>query len=403
MRCAACTILSTNYLHFGWTLAESFLKFHPSCEFHILVVDRLPEGFQPVNSAARVLQVESLGLPDFRSLAFKFDILELNTAVKPSFLKYLFRQGAEKVIYLDPDIYVFQPLEFIYETLDASSVVLTPHVLSPTPDSGHAYERICLGVGSFNLGFVAVSNRREGLNFLDWWEERCLNFGFSDVRTGLFVDQKWVDLAACFFPHVHILRHQGCNVGYWNLQERIVGGKNGVFTVNDSTPLAFYHFSGRTATSTELVSSNANPSVHYEISDALRSVFNLYRERLVANGADRYTGYKYAFGAFSNGMPVTRLIRRIYAATIEHWRNEDPFDVANKFYKSAKKAGLISRTDTSRRYNSYNLPKHDWRIRAINRFLFFLPRIIGGDKYTMLMKYLSYISVLRHQGELIHP
>jgi hypothetical protein len=37
----------------------------------------------------------------------------------------------------------------------------------------------------------------------------------------------------------------------------------------------------------------------------------------------------------------------------------------------------------------------------IDRILFSLPPIIGGDRYTMLMKYLSFISILRNQRRLL--
>src|SRR5216683_4319662 len=197
MKRVACTIVSANYLHFGWTLAESFLKLHPDDEFHLLLVDRIPEDFTSRDSRVHVHEVEKLGLPTFRSLAFKFDILELNTGVKPSFLKHLFALGADKVIYFDPDIYVFNSVELIYEALESASIVLTPHILSPTPDVEHVYEKGLLRTGVFNLGFVAVSNSAQGLSFLDWWEERCLKFGFQDLWAGLFVDQKWVDLVPC--------------------------------------------------------------------------------------------------------------------------------------------------------------------------------------------------------------
>src|SRR5579863_8474224 len=105
---AACTIVSANYLHFAWTLAESFFKFHPNDEFHVLVVDHLPQGFVPRDLRVQVLEVEKLGLPNFRSLAFKYDLLELNTAVKPTFLKYLVDRGADKVLYFDPEIYLYR-------------------------------------------------------------------------------------------------------------------------------------------------------------------------------------------------------------------------------------------------------------------------------------------------------
>jgi hypothetical protein len=47
------------------------------------------------------------------------------------------------------------------------------------------------------------------------------------------------------------------------------------------------------------------------------------------------------------------------------------------------------------------MPKDDWRIKAINRVLFSLPKVIGGERYAMLMKYFSFISILRHQRQLL--
>src|ERR1700727_382859 len=189
MKRVASTIVSANYLHLAWTLAESFLKLHPDDEFHLLLVDRLPKDFVSRDPRVQVLEVERLGLPAFRSLAFKFDILELNTGVKPSFIKHLFALWADKVIYFDPDIYIFDSVELIYQALTSASIVLTPHILAPTSDVEHVYENGLLRTGVFNLGFVAVSNSPQGRGFLDWWEDRCLRFGFHDLRSGLFVDQ----------------------------------------------------------------------------------------------------------------------------------------------------------------------------------------------------------------------
>ena len=36
------------------------------------------------------IEVESLGIADFPDYSFKYNILELNTAVQPKFLEYLF-------------------------------------------------------------------------------------------------------------------------------------------------------------------------------------------------------------------------------------------------------------------------------------------------------------------------
>ena len=399
MKRIACTIVSANYLHFAWTLAESFLKFHPEDEFHLLLVDRLPSGFTSRDPRVHVLEVENLGLPAFRSLAFKFDLLELNTGVKPSFLKYLFSLGADKVLYFDPDIYIFQPLNLIYDALDSASAVLTPHILSPTPDAGHVYERDFLGTGVFNLGFVAVANSLQGRNFLDWWEERCLGFGFHDLRAGLFVDQKWINLVPCLFENVHILRHPGCNVAYWNLYERSLAEDGNRYAVNGLLPLIFFHYSGYRPNLPDQLSSKLR--VPQSIDAPLRQLLDFYGERLKANGAEIYQKYNYAYENFSDGTLISTLARRLYSVTMDRWGNQDPFDATGDFFKAAKKAGLLSTQDQSGRYSSNNLPTDDWRIKTINRFLFSLPRMIGSDRYTMLMKYLSFISILRNQRQLL--
>jgi hypothetical protein len=399
MKRVACTIVSANYLHFGWTLAESFLKLHPNDEFHLLLVDRLPANFSLRDPRVHVTEVEKLDLPEFHSLAFKFDILELNTGVKPSYLKYLFALGVDKIIYFDPDIYLFASIEFIYQTLDYASIVLTPHILTATPDPQHTYEKDFLNSGVFNLGFVAVSNSQQGRAFLDWWEERCLQFGFHDLRSGLFVDQKWVNLALCFFDGIHILREVGCNVAYWNLQERSLSVNDGEYRVNGYSPLFFFHYSGYRINFPDELSSKLR--IPQPINETLKRLLNFYRERLYANGAETYPNYAYTYAVFSNGSLVTSLARKIYSITIDQWQNSDPFDASGAFFRAAQKAGLLSRQDESGRFNSMNLPADDWRIRVINRVLFFLPRIVGGDKYTMLMKYLSFITILRNQRQLL--
>jgi hypothetical protein len=399
MKRIACTIVSANYLHFGWTVAESYLKFHPDDEFHLLLVDQIPADFTSRDPRVHVLEVEKLGLPGFESLAFKFDILELNTGVKPSFMKYLFGLGASKVVYFDPDIYVFSSMELIYDALESASIVLTPHILTPTSDSEHVYERDLLGGGVFNLGFVAVSNSQQGLRFLDWWEERCLQFGFNDLRSGLFVDQKWINLAPSFFDETHILRHAGCNVAYWNLWERSLSEGDSGYLVNQDLPLVFFHYSGYRPDLPDQLSSKLR--LPQDINETLRKLLVFYGDRLKANGADQYHEYKYRYATFSDGSLITVLSRRLYSVTTDRWDGDDPFDANGRFYKAAKKAGLFSSQDQSGKYSSNNLPSSDWRIKTINRILFSLPRIIGSDRYTMAMKYLSFITILRNQRQLL--
>src|SRR5207253_817918 len=75
--------------------------------------------------------------PYLRELIFKYEILELCTALKPALLDHLFRvRGEEQLVYLDPDILVFRPLAELRPALRTSDIVVTPHFLSPIPLDG---------------------------------------------------------------------------------------------------------------------------------------------------------------------------------------------------------------------------------------------------------------------------
>ncbi len=148
--------------------------------------------------------VEDLGIANFSSVAFKFGLVEPNTNVKPTFLKKLLSQGIDQLVFFDPDIPIYAPVDPIYEALNTYSIVLTPH--SNSPNVGDPYAEIMLLVnGVFNLGFVAVSNTAESLRFLAWWENRCLTHGYTERWSGLFVDHKWINLVPCYFESVKIL------------------------------------------------------------------------------------------------------------------------------------------------------------------------------------------------------
>ncbi|MDQ2804649.1 MAG: group 1 glycosyl transferase, partial [Pseudomonadota bacterium] len=90
MSLAACTIASPNYLHFARTLAASYVAKHPEQRFFVLIVADLtdPAPFQ-VDPNFTPVMLGEIGLPDLRVEAMKYDLLELNTNIKPSFMKHL--------------------------------------------------------------------------------------------------------------------------------------------------------------------------------------------------------------------------------------------------------------------------------------------------------------------------
>ncbi len=396
---AACTIVSFNYLPYARALCESLIRVHPDWKFYVLLVDRAPSRQAFASEKFETILVEELGIRDFPSVAFKYDILELNTNIKPTLLKYLFGRGVDQIIYFDPDIEIYSPLTPILEQLHKDSIVLIPHAASPNADRPRAEVELLIA-GVFNLGFIALSKGEESLRFLKWWEDRCLNLAYDEPRTGLFVDQKWINLVPCFFENFRFVKHPGCNMAYWNLHERWLTGSSEQWTVNGSFPLVFFHYSGINVDGGDRISKFTD-QFNLQNRFDLRRLFENYREHLVAHGLREMRNHSYAFGTFDNGERISKLMRAVYAGRLEQFGSHNPFDSAGPVYRWGRKHGLLANAGNPAAPIPPALEWHeDRRVRLVNAGLRLLLRIVGVDRYTLFLRYLGYISVLRNQQEI---
>lgn len=261
-----------------------------------------------------VLTIDELDLPvaSVEAWIFKHTVVELSTAVKPWAFKKIFeRHGADAVLYMDPDTVAYSPLDEIYAVLPENPIVLTPHVTVPatTEEALLDGEMLgCLRHGVFNLGFLALAGHGEGPAFLDWWADRCLNWCYDDASRGLFTDQRWIDLAPCFFSSIHVLRHAGYNVATWNLYyRRLAKIEDGQIVVNDTFPLRFFHYSGFDLGTYEFMLNKHAPG-----HALLREMTDWYVKEQVANGQRRLGRQPGAYDFFSDGERIKREWRVTY-------------------------------------------------------------------------------------------
>lgn len=328
---AACTIVSKNYLPFARVLARSWKEHHPDAEMFVLLVDKVDGYFDPAQEPFRLLEMHELGnIPDLPSFAFKYTILELNTAVKPFFLEVLFeRFGVERLLYLDPDIWVASHLEELLARLATASIVLTPHLTEPIDDDLHPSEMSILQAGAYNLGFIGLRKSPPATDLLRWWQQRMLERCVVDLPRGLFVDQKWIDLVPGLFEGVEVLHHRGYNTAYWNLHGRAVTA-SAPWAFNGE-PLRFFHFSGFDPNDLGRISKHQN---RFTLGDlpALKGLFGLYRDRLLAEGYHEAKPWPYAYGRFDNGVAIPDVVRALYfslapgSASVGRGRFGKPFE-----------------------------------------------------------------------------
>lgn len=390
----ATTIVSSNYLAYAKVLADSIRLHFIEASFFVLVVDRktVQTEQQARLLGLEIVWAEELGLADFERLAYKFDILELNTALKPSWLKRLLDDGYEAVVYWDPDIRLYSPPSPVIEALRQASIVLTPHTVAPLMDGHRPSDIDLLRHGTYNLGFIAVKDDVDGKAMLDWWEDRCLSHGFSDPVEGVFVDQKWLDLAPSYFENVCILKHRGCNVAYWNLHERPLNEGSAGMNAGE-VPLVFFHFSGVDPRNSVRLSKYQNRHAFDEY-DLLNDLVTKYCALVMEAGHADLVKTPYSYGCLNGGQPISGLMRRALVCAYEEGSTR-PFDPDSTFQRGLQRAGLWPSQRPSGaaelKFNAFNFDAADRRIRILNWAIRAAFRLLGQSRSELLLRYLVFL------------
>ena len=308
----AFTICSINYLAQATTLGKSLTDTNPGWRFIIGLVDRL-DGVEidaDKLPAFPMLEIDKIDIDGLDWMCQNYDITELNTAVKPFFFKHFYATmpQVENVIYFDPDIIVYQPLDELLQDVAAHSLVVTPHITQPIDDDKMPNEAILSATGIFNLGFIATRRHPQTMEFVGWWAEKLKRQCLIALEDGLFVDQKWVVMAPTYFEDVSINKYVGYNVAYWNLHERIVSRRDGVWFVNETDPLRFFHFSGYGLKKPAEIS-KYQTRYSFDSRPDVRPVFEDYAQRLT----DNHNAYFSTFRCFYVKPP-----KRIYYKSVRN-------------------------------------------------------------------------------------
>lgn len=306
------TICARNYLAHAAVLGESLAAHVPGARLTVVLLD----GEEQDLPAAPIDFVSARALPfadpgDFHQMAMMYEVMELATALKPWAFRYLLRDSSEPVVFLDPDIQFFSAPHGIDRLALEHGIVLTPHSLKPIPDDGREPgERALLLSGSFNLGFLAVASSAG--DFLDWWSGRLRTDCIVEPSSGLFVDQKWIDLVPSYFDHA-IVRNPGWNVAYWNIGVRTLTREGSQYSV-DGVPLCFFHFSGFDPRHPHLLSRHTinSPRALLSESSDLAALCTGYAEALIRHGYEERSATPYLFDLLPGGLRIDRRMRRLY-------------------------------------------------------------------------------------------
>jgi glycosyltransferase involved in cell wall biosynthesis len=330
-RLAVFTICSNNYVPAARVFFESAKRHHPEADLFLCLADRIIDVTGLYDDAWTIVPAESLHIPDFRNFAFRYDIMEFNTAIKPFMFRYLLREMRyDGALYFDPDIEIFRPLSGVIDRLrNGASFVLTPHLCAPNEAVAEPNDLTIMRAGIYNLGFLAVARGPESLPIIDWWARRLRFLCISAQEQGIFVDQKFIDLVPGFAPNAHISTDTTLNVAYWNLAQRNLQQDGDGWSI-DGQPLTFFHYSGFDPRRPDRLSKYDSVFVGEQMPIALRTLTSAYARHLLDSGHGTIPRGLYAYSHFESGTAIHHLVRQMFREWHKAWP-DDPFATYEAF------------------------------------------------------------------------
>jgi hypothetical protein len=235
-----CTLFDSNYLVKAVAMHRSLLLHCPS--FH-LTAFCFDERARQLIDALQMPSISTVSLDeledfDHELLSTKDDrtSTEYCWTATPALPRYVFAHLPElsEVTYLDADLLFFSDPEVLFDEMGGASVLITPHRFSPE----YAHHAVN---GIYNVQFLTFRRDARGIDALEWWHDRCIEWCYYRLEDGKLGDQKYLDDWPERFPGVHVLQHKGGGLAPWNITQydvRRVGGS----VVVDDDPLVFFHY-----------------------------------------------------------------------------------------------------------------------------------------------------------------
>lgn len=235
-----CTYFDHNYLSRAVLTIESLRRFDAKTPIHILALSdlcatTLHDLALPNVEIIPLAELEA-AYPELLAVKPSRKTIEYYFTLSPFLPHYLFsRTRADRITYIDGDLYFFSSPQPVFDSLREASVAITPHRFS------HEYRNHTI-YGRFNVAWITYRRSPEGLACLNTYKDECTAWCYDRVEDGKFGDQKYLDAWPARYPSLKIIDHKGVNLAIWNVHNYILRMKNDIPMVDDD-PLVFYHFS----------------------------------------------------------------------------------------------------------------------------------------------------------------
>ncbi len=231
------TVASAAALAGARVLAEGVAAHHPGERLRALCLTPV-EPDEPFE----VVRLGALGLPEHDPPAVH-EWPALAALLRPAFLRHLLDEGADRAVYLAPDVDVLAPLDTLAAALDEHPVVVVPRLAAVLPgDDLRPHERDLRAAGRISPACLAATDASAARECLDWLVEGIRGAAHAPTPEGL---SQWPDLLPVRFPDTgHVLEDPGMLASTWNLHEHELRRAPGRRITVDGADLRTIHFEG---------------------------------------------------------------------------------------------------------------------------------------------------------------
>ena len=173
-RCCFCTVVSKTYLI--KVLAFYYSLERHSKNFHLWICcidDEVYSALFKINlKSTSIIHLNKVENQQLLAVKNMRKTNEYCWTLKASFARYvLMHYSVDSIIYCDSDMFFFSDPQMVFDEWGEASVFLCPQ---------RDLERVYNSHGKFQAGLIGFKKDRQGLNCLNWWNKKCIEWCYGE-------------------------------------------------------------------------------------------------------------------------------------------------------------------------------------------------------------------------------
>lgn len=229
MDCVFCTLFDSNYLDKGITLYRSMEKHIEQFRLYVFCFDeKCYEILRNENYSFLIpISLSEFETPELLKVKGERTRAEYCWTCSPWVIKHVLEHYNEDICtYIDADMAFFSSPQPVFNDMrkNECSIIIVPHRYTDAETEKEAHDR----QGSYCVEFNTFLKDANGMEALNWWADRCLEWCFYAVpgTTEWYGDQKYLNVFPEKFKGVMICNHFGVGLAPWNINLVEYAGTN---------------------------------------------------------------------------------------------------------------------------------------------------------------------------------